>query len=66
MGWPSGRSVPSRSKEQCLYLHRFQTLEEARHIIGELVSRYNEQWLVAKLGYRPPAGARRAWEDRVA
>lgn len=24
-------------KEQCLYLHRFETLEEARRIIGEFI-----------------------------
>ena len=27
-------------KEQCLYLHRFQNLAEARRIIGEFIARY--------------------------
>ena len=70
VGEPEGNGVAERAfrtiKEQCLYLHRFQTLEEARQVIGEFIARYNEQWLVAKLGYRPPAVARRDWQDRAA
>lgn len=45
-------------KEQCLYLHRFQTLEEARRVIGAFIERYNREWLIARLGYRTPAQAR--------
>ena len=45
-------------KEQCLYLHRFQTLEEARMIIGEFIQRYNTAWLIERLGHRTPAQAR--------
>lgn len=45
-------------KEQCLYLHRFQTLAEARTIIGAFVERYNQQWLIERLSYRTPAQAR--------
>ena len=45
-------------KEQCLYLHRFQTLEEARAIIAEFIKRYNDEWLIERLGYRTPAQAR--------
>ena len=41
-------------KEQCLYLHRFQTLEEARAIIGEFIDRYNPEWLIERLGHRTP------------
>ena len=70
VGEPQGNGVAERAfrtvKEQCLYLHRFQTLEEARQAIAEFVDRYNEQWLVAKLGYRPPAAVRRAGEARAA
>ena len=47
-------------KEQCLYLHRFQTLEEARRIIAEFIERYNHEWLIERLGYRTPAAARAA------
>src|SRR5919108_3571004 len=45
-------------KEQCLYLHRFQTLEEARRVIAEFIDRYNHEWLIERLEYRTPAQAR--------
>jgi putative transposase len=45
-------------KEQCLYLHRFQTLEEARAVIAEFIARYNREWLIERLEYRTPAEAR--------
>ena len=47
-------------KEQCIYLHRFQSLTEARRIIGEFIHRYNTQWLIERLGHRTPAQARAA------
>jgi transposase InsO family protein len=47
-------------KEQCLYLPRFQSLVEARRIIGEFVARYNTEWLIERLGHQTPAGARLA------
>src|SRR5438552_1973541 len=46
-------------KEQCLYLHQFRDLEEARQIIGAFIERYNAEWIVERLGYRTPAQARR-------
>ncbi len=45
-------------KEQCLYLHRFETLEQARAIIGEFIGRYNAEWLIERLGHRTPTQAR--------
>jgi transposase InsO family protein len=45
-------------KEQCLYLQRFRTLEEARRIIAEFIQRYNTEWLLERLGYRTPVQAR--------
>ena len=39
-------------KEQCLYLHRFQTLEAARRMIAAFIDRYNHEWLIERLGYR--------------
>ncbi len=47
-------------KEQCLYLHRFTSLVEARTIIGEFIERYNTQWLIERLGHQTPAAARAA------
>jgi len=45
-------------KEQCLYLERFQTLEEARRVIANFIERYNHEWLIERLDYRNPAQAR--------
>jgi len=45
-------------QEQCLYLHRFQTLEEARQVIAAFIDRYNHEWLIERLGYRTPTQAR--------
>ncbi len=46
-------------KEQCLWLHRFDSLEEAREIIGTFIGRYNHHWLIERLDHRTPAVARR-------
>jgi putative transposase len=45
-------------KEQCLYLQRFQTLEEARRIIAAFIARYNHEWLIERLDDWTPAQAR--------
>ena len=45
-------------KEECLYLHDFVTLEEARQVIGEFVERYNRAWLLERHGYRTPVEVR--------
>src|SRR5712691_9849035 len=44
--------------KQCIYLHQFESLEEARRIIGEFIARYNAEWLIERLGHRTPAQAR--------
>jgi len=44
-------------KEQCIYLHRFASLTDARRIIGEFIQRYNTEWLIERLGNRTPAAA---------
>lgn len=46
-------------KEQCVWLHRFATLDEARAIIGAFIERYNHEWLIGRLNHRTPAVARR-------
>ena len=47
-------------KEQCLYLHRFQSLAESQRIIGEFIARYNTEWLIERLGHQTPVAARSA------
>ncbi len=55
-------SFIGRLKEQCVWLHRFKNLEEARQIIGEYVKRHNTKWLVATHGHITPIEARERWE----
>jgi len=47
-------------KEECIYMHDFGSLEEARRVIGAFVSNYNGQWLLERHGYLTPTEARRA------
>jgi hypothetical protein len=42
-------------KEECLYLHDFDTLEGARQVIGASIERYNRAWLIERYGHRTPA-----------
>ena len=53
-------------KEECLHLHDFATLEEARQVIGEFVEQYNREWLLERHGYRTPAEVRRAFTRQAA
>jgi putative transposase len=53
-------------KEQCLYLYRFETLEEARRTIAAFIARYNHEWLIERLDHRTPAQARAAASRRAA
>ncbi len=53
-------------KEECLYLHDFATLEEARQVIGEFIEAYNGEWLIERLGHRPPADVRRSFTKKAA
>jgi putative transposase len=53
-------------KEQCIYLHQFATVEEARERIGAFITRYNTEWLIERLGHRTPAQARAAALKQVA
>jgi transposase InsO family protein len=46
-------------KEECLYLHDFESLEEARAIIGAFIERYNREWLIERHDHRTPVEARR-------
>jgi hypothetical protein len=37
---------------ECLYLHDFESLEEARKVIGELIERYNRGWHIERHGHK--------------
>jgi putative transposase len=53
-------------KEECLYLHDFESLEEARDVIGEFIETYNRGWLLERYGYRTPAEVRRELTQKAA
>ena len=70
MGKPECNGVAERFirtlKEECIYLHHFETLEEARAVIGTFVERYNNGWLLQRHGYMTPALAREKLSRRAA
>ncbi len=45
-------------KEQLLWVRTFRTVEELRQALQEFRERYNQRWLVQRLGYLTPAQAR--------
>ena len=53
-------------KEECLYLHDFQTLEQARDVIGGFIEAYNREWLIERHGHRTPADVRQALTKKAA
>jgi transposase InsO family protein len=53
-------------KEECLYLHHFATLAEARPVIGEFIARYNREWLIERHGHRTPAAVRESFRKMLA
>jgi transposase InsO family protein len=46
-------------KENLLWVHSFETVEDLRQALLEFKRQYNEQWIVQRLGYRTPAQARK-------
>jgi transposase InsO family protein len=53
-------------KEQAIYGHVFNDIEEVRVAVRNFVGDYNEHWRVEKLGFLSPREARKAWLDREA
>ncbi len=45
-------------KEQLLWVRTFQNIEELRQALAEFRERYNQRWIVQRLGYLTPAQAR--------
>ena len=70
MGEPECNGVAERFirtlNEECVYLHNFETLEEAREMIGTFVDRYNNGWLLQRHGYMTSARARKKLSRRAA
>ena len=53
-------------REECLYLHDFESLDEAREIIGEFIRLYNEQWMLERFEYRSPLEIRQSFAQAAA
>lgn len=53
-------------KEECIYLHDFETLVEAREVIGEFIERYNREWLLERHGHRTPTDVRQVLTMKAA
>ncbi len=55
---PEGNGVAERFirtlKENFLWVHTFETIEELRQGLRDFVAHYNATWLVARHGYRTP------------
>jgi transposase InsO family protein len=47
-------------KEQAIYGRNYRTVEEVRTAVADFMDRYNQQWLVEKLGFKSP---RQAFEE---
>jgi len=45
-------------KEQLMWIRLFQNIEDLRHGLAEFRERYNQCWIVQRLGYLTPAQAR--------
>lgn len=45
-------------KEQLLWVQTFRTVEELRQALAEFRERYNQRWIVQRLGYLTPQQAR--------
>lgn len=53
-------------KEQVIYGRVFQNIQDVRSAVAAFITKYNQQWLVGKLGYRSPAQARREYFQAIA
>jgi putative transposase len=61
---PEGNGVAERFirtlKENVLWVRHFATVAELIDALRQFKERYNEQWLIARHGYRTPAQVRSA------
>lgn len=53
-------------KEQAIYGRVFQNINDVRSAVADFITKYNQQWLIGKLGYRSPAQARREHFQAIA
>jgi hypothetical protein len=46
-------------KEQLLWLDRFRTVAELGQALRDFARRFNNHWIIGRIGYRTPAAHRR-------
>ena len=51
-------------EEQIFSVHQFMNLEEARKVISEFIERYNNCWIIQRLGYLSPVEYRKKLESQ--
>lgn len=68
VGEPQGNGVVERFfktlKEQCLWVHRFETVEEAAETVKNFVNDYNNRWIMHRLNYKTPKQARISFYEK--
>jgi len=53
-------------KEQVIYGRHYRTIEEVRAAVADFMDRYNQLWLVEKLGFRSPRQAFQEYQLKMA
>jgi putative transposase len=53
-------------KEQLLWLQRFRTVEELNQAPRDFAWRFNNHWIIGRIGYRTPAAHRRILLEEAA
>ena len=54
----------SKLKERCVWLHEFETLDQAREVIAAYITSYHHR-PHSKLNYRTPAEVAQTWDDAL-
>jgi putative transposase len=54
----------SKLKERCVWLHEFETLDQAREVIGAHIDGYHQR-PHSGLNYRTPAEVAQTWDDAL-
>lgn len=53
-------------KEECLWVHDFEDVEQARRTVGQWMETYNREWLIERHGYRSPLTVRMECDQAAA
>lgn len=51
-------------KEQCVWLHDFDDIDQAKATIGAFIHDYNNHWILQRLGHQTPTQARNEYQSR--